>query len=213
MKCAICGNRKGRRECPAKASLICPECCGTKRVLEILCPESCGYLVAGRENDIAHNRSIIQAHIDPAAQNKRNRIVEEHGDLLSALEYPLGEQRRSSRSFDDRMALEAVTLVLETLRTEDRGIIYERTSNHPEVDSVRRQLWELVQSLRFPRERNNPPLRLGIAVECLEFIQGTIEAVLRAGDGHRGYVDFLCRLLPGPDALADRGSSLIVPGR
>lgn len=42
--CVSCGQRKGKRSCPALGGLICPKCCGTKRVVEIHCPPDCRYL-------------------------------------------------------------------------------------------------------------------------------------------------------------------------
>jgi len=43
-KCISCGKRKGKRICPALSGLICPECCGTRRIKEINCPSECTYL-------------------------------------------------------------------------------------------------------------------------------------------------------------------------
>jgi len=42
--CPSCDARKGKRSCPALGGLICPRCCGTKRILEIRCPPDCRYL-------------------------------------------------------------------------------------------------------------------------------------------------------------------------
>ena len=42
-KCPYCGQRKGKRDCPALGS-ICTPCCGKHRGREIDCPEDCVYL-------------------------------------------------------------------------------------------------------------------------------------------------------------------------
>jgi hypothetical protein len=43
-KCVVCEAKKGKRNCPALASVICPECCGSKKEKEIDCPSDCFYL-------------------------------------------------------------------------------------------------------------------------------------------------------------------------
>ncbi|MBW2261105.1 MAG: hypothetical protein JRG91_03950 [Deltaproteobacteria bacterium] len=44
-KCASCGARKGKRECPALGAGICAACCGQKRGVQIDCPDECGFYV------------------------------------------------------------------------------------------------------------------------------------------------------------------------
>ena len=46
-KCAYCGNRKGKRPCPALDGSICTLCCGEHRTIEISCPSDCRYLGGG----------------------------------------------------------------------------------------------------------------------------------------------------------------------
>jgi len=48
-KCVYCGNRKGKRECPALGGLICSVCCGEHRATEINCPTDCRYFQRGEE--------------------------------------------------------------------------------------------------------------------------------------------------------------------
>ncbi len=42
--CTHCGQRKGKRSCPALAGAICSRCCGQHRVVEIACPSDCVHL-------------------------------------------------------------------------------------------------------------------------------------------------------------------------
>jgi len=42
--CPSCRKKKGKRTCPALGGLICPKCCGSKRIVEIHCPPDCRYL-------------------------------------------------------------------------------------------------------------------------------------------------------------------------
>ena len=43
-KCAVCKSKKGKRNCPALADVVCPQCCGSKKEEEIDCPLDCFYL-------------------------------------------------------------------------------------------------------------------------------------------------------------------------
>lgn len=42
--CRHCGQRKGKRTCPALAGTICSRCCGQHRLVEIDCPSDCVHL-------------------------------------------------------------------------------------------------------------------------------------------------------------------------
>ncbi|HEX8107043.1 MAG TPA: hypothetical protein VF516_04905, partial [Kofleriaceae bacterium] len=42
--CTHCGQRKGKRSCPALAGAICSRCCGQHRLVEIACPTDCVHL-------------------------------------------------------------------------------------------------------------------------------------------------------------------------
>ncbi len=50
MQCALCGQRKGERSCPALAAHICGPCCGTHRRKTVQCVPSCAYLVAAERH-------------------------------------------------------------------------------------------------------------------------------------------------------------------
>lgn len=47
--CAYCHARKGKRQCPALAGVICSACCGENRLTKITCPADCQYLEAGTD--------------------------------------------------------------------------------------------------------------------------------------------------------------------
>ena len=60
VKCAYCGSRKGKRNCPALEGPICSTCCGGHRLQEIACPSNCSWLgglraVFDGENSIEFN--------------------------------------------------------------------------------------------------------------------------------------------------------------
>ena len=48
-QCVYCGQRKGKRPCPALGGAICTICCGEHRVVRVACPPDCSYLGSGSD--------------------------------------------------------------------------------------------------------------------------------------------------------------------
>ena len=212
MKCVVCGVRKGKRRCPAKTAMICAPCCGEKRVLEIDCPESCEYLKAGRQNESSfHARLLVNP--DPQYSAKRRRVLTEFKEIFAHIEYFLASERQTTRSLTDKEVAEALSLLLDALRTEEKGIIFERGSSNPYVDGLRRRLGELIASHRNPEEPDAPRIKLRDAIEILESVAEVMEGYLHAAPAVRGYVDFLARICPRKEGSTSSGSSIIIPGR
>jgi hypothetical protein len=212
MKCVVCGERKGKRACPAKRALICAQCCGEKRVLEIDCPESCEYLKVGRQREASANYSRHLRPSDPAKAKKYQYVLSNLEDVVSSLEYVIAEERRSSRYLTDKVAAEAVDLFLQTLQTEDKGVLYERTSNNLEVEALRRRLRDAIGSHRAPQEPGRTALKLGDAIACMELIRDVLAGHISSGTA-TSYVDFLARMLPARARVESGGASIIIPGR
>ena len=215
MKCPLCGKRRAKRSCPAGDSLICAQCCGEKRVLEIDCPESCKFLKAGREREAEDYRKHLQK-MDPMSQEKHRKVLFDHQSVIAHLEYAISRQRILARDLCDRDVVQAVNSLLETYRTEDTGLIYERTEDNLRIESLRRELREIIESYRNPEGEegegivnpSNTRLQLGAAISCLEFIRSLASSYLKDRDSGSGYVDFLARIVPRKEAQ----KSIIVPG-
>jgi hypothetical protein len=218
MKCIICNQRKGKRFCPAKNALICAQCCGEKRVLEIDCPESCEYLKVGRSHEVKEYVRHIR-NADPRKSEMHDRVLRENEEIVAHLELVLAQARLTVRDLADKDAAEALDLLLETYRTEDKGILYEKTANDLRVDSLRRQLRGVVESYRNPDKGGNEALigsqekRLSLksAIESLEFIRDLLASHLEAGVSPSSYVDLLARIIPRERPSDDTRRSIIIP--
>jgi hypothetical protein len=214
MKCVLCEQKKGKRFCPAKGVMICASCCGEKRILEIACPESCEYLKTGREREIEDYQKRLQ-RMDPTNQEKYRRVLSEHQDAIAHLEYAISRERILSRDLKDKDVAQSVDVLLDTYRTEDKGVLYERTSEDLRIESLRRELRKIVESYRNPEgtetkgivdpQKTRLPLR-GV-IECLEFIRVLVALYMEDRSSISGYVDFLARVTPREEAR----SSIILP--
>lgn len=213
MKCPLCEQRKGKRSCPAKDALICAQCCGEKRVLEIDCPETCEFLKVGRDHEARFHRQRHLYTPDPVKLDNRRRVFRDYEDVLAEIEVFLAEERHANRSLSDKTVAEAMDLLLETMRTEQRGIIYERTSSDLEVESLRRRMKELLDAHSNPAEGKVRRLRISEVLQCLEVVREIIASHMRDGSSSLSYVDFLARLLPRNRHATSSGSSIIIPGR
>lgn len=213
MKCPLCEQRKGKRSCPAKNVLICAQCCGEKRILEIDCPETCEFLKIGRDHEARAQRMRHLWTPDPVQMEKRHRVFTEFEDVLAEIEFFLAGERHSNRNLTDREAAEATDLLLATLRTEQKGIIYESTSSDLSVESLRRRFKAVVDAHLDPKEEKRRRLRVSEMIECLEVVRAILASHLEAGSASLSYVDFLARHLPRSGRVSESVSSIIIPGR
>jgi hypothetical protein len=215
MKCVLCDQKKAKRFCPAKNALICPQCCGEKRVLEIDCPESCGYLKSGREREVEDYGRRFRG-LEQGPVEKYRGVLAAHQDVVARIEYAIAEERLSDRSLTDKNLSEAIQILLETYRTEDKGVLYEKTSEDLRIEALRRTLRTTIESLRNPEgaegrgivDPKNTRLPLAVAIDCLEFVQAMASAYMKDHGSVTGYVDFLARLFPRE---GKRGRSILMP--
>ncbi len=213
MKCNVCNGRKGKRDCPAKGALICAKCCGEKRILEIDCPESCEYLKEGRAREASQSYTRHLRPQDPAQAIRYQYALEALEDVIAHLEVVIAEERRASKHLTDRDVANVIELLLQSLRTEQKGIIYEHTSNNLRVEPLRRQLRDTIQHHRYPEEQGRQGIRLRDAIDCLELIRDMVESHMKTSSSPTAYVDFLRRMLPAQGRIARGDSSLIIPGQ
>jgi len=213
MKCNLCNQRKGKRFCPAKNETICAQCCGEKRVLEIDCPESCEFLKIGRSREASLESARHFRPSDPLQQEKLSRIVTEFESVIADLQTLIALERRSNRQLTDADVAEALDCVLKTLRTEDRGVIYETTSGNLRAEGLRRQFSALIQSCRYPKEPEQRRIQLRDAIDCLELLRRVVASHIEAGSSTLSFVDFLVRHLPRDSRLGPVEPSIIIPGR
>lgn len=213
MKCTLCEGRKGKRWCPAQRALICTQCCGEKRMIEIDCPENCEYLAAGRAREIEqeHMRYLRSAEVHE--RERYFRALSGHERVLAHLQLLIGEARRRVRDLTDGDVLEALDLLLATLRTEESGLLYERTSSNLRAEGVRRRLAEALEYYRQPAQADRERLALKDAIECLEVIRSLAARHAASSPASREFVDFLARTAPRVGKEADPGSRIIVPGQ
>lgn len=80
-KCSLCGQRRGKRRCPALASFICSVCCGEKRGRTIRCPKVCAYYLQPSQS--AEPEPASETILSPHEKNEESR----RDDILGARDF------------------------------------------------------------------------------------------------------------------------------
>lgn len=111
-KCVSCTSRKGKRSCPALGSVICSQCCGTKREKEIDCPEDCFYL--GKSKQYFTERQEAKQISD--FEREMNNLVgdeDRHLDILQNIEFVIHKIYAEHGNITDRNVETALAYFIE----------------------------------------------------------------------------------------------------
>ena len=181
-------------------------------MIEIICPESCEHLRTGREYETSQEYRRYLRLADEAARGRYYRILSQHEDAVSYFELLIAEERRQARGLTDKDLVEALDLIIATLRTEGSGLLYERTSDNLRVEALRRALSQGVHFLRYPSDPNVERLPLKDVTDCLELVRGMAASHCLPRAAPQSYVDFLARNMPRANGAPDSQSRIIIPG-
>ena len=212
MKCILCGQRKGKRFCPAKNTSICAQCCGEKRVIEIDCPSDCVYLYSGQAYQAIKKYSAqLRQEEDPVKRRKLYETSQAFGPVFGGIEQSIIAYSASLQTLTDEHILEAVTLLKETYRTEQKGVIYEHASSNPLVQALVRDLKEALEALRTDQSSGFPVLKTTDLLDCLTVLETDISYHLDSSSERESYLSFIRRNHPEISSKASSKGTLIQP--
>jgi hypothetical protein len=212
MLCASCGQRRGRRECPALGRTICAVCCGTKRQVEIRCPGNCAYLAAAREHPAAVVRRQQERDVARLLPTIRH-LTERQYQLFFLFQTAIARHRPDglARLLDADVA-EGAAALAATLETAARGVIYEHAAASPPAQGLAAALKALLAQMREQGAR----IFDGEAAIVLRAIEQGARTLRTPDESEAAYLELTARLLQGAGAsepASDQapGGSLIVP--
>jgi hypothetical protein len=164
--CPLCGQRKGKRECPGKGAVICSTCCGTKRHVEVDCPADCRYLTGahapsweGRDDDRRRDLMRIVRHVQ--------ELTEDQTALFFYLMAGLVRISARHRDADDAQWEEALAALHKTLDPRESGLIYEHPAEGWRSQALLREMQEAIAPAENEGRPIAPPALLGAAVAAL----------------------------------------------
>ncbi len=212
MKCILCGKRKGKRFCPAKNTLICAQCCGEKRVVEIACPADCVYLKSGQSyQTVKKYVAQMDQEEDPIRRRKLLETNQRFSALLFEIEQVVIHFTQGLHAFQDKSILEAVRLLEETYKTEEKGLIYEHQSADPLAQALFTDLRELLEGKRVKVNEQAPLLRRTDILDCLQAVQSDILYHYQNQSDRGSYLQFIRRNHPQVSSKPST-EGLIYPG-
>jgi len=120
---------------------ICAVCCGTEREVTIDCPSDCPYLVASRQYE-RERREVDWSQIPFADTKIPSSFVAANEKLLLAISYAICLHARDERSTVDSDALASLQALVETYKTLESGIYYEK----PPEYRLQRELYDRLKA-------------------------------------------------------------------
>ena len=216
MTCPVCGQRKGRRSCPALHQTICPVCCGTKRLVEIACPDTCPHLATAREHPAAVVKRQQQEDVAVLLPGIRH-LTERQYQLFFLFHTAIARHKPEgfSRLIDDDVA-QAAGAVAATLETSTRGVIYEHQAQSTTAQRLAAELTALLTEIRAQGAK---VLDGEVAIVLRAIEEGAKDTRRASGakvDDETFYISLIGRLLrvrpaaPASEPAAPQ-SSLILP--
>ncbi len=188
--CPLCRQRKGKRACPAKGELICAQCCGTKRRVEIDCPDDCTWLGAhagtweGRETERTRDLRRLAPWLE--------RLSDLQARLFFLSLVGLTALRARRRDLGDALLLEAVAALRKTVETREKGILYEHPADDLRAQGLVRELSSLFEAKDEEGAAHAPADADLLAT--LRALEGALLDVTRGGAGPTAFLDTAARL-------------------
>ena len=109
----------------------------------------------------------------------------------------------------DQHILQAISLLKETYRTEQKGVIYEHSSANPLVQALFRDLRASLEKIRTQQNRDFPIPRTTDLLDCLEVVEQDIGYHLEGASERGSYLEFIKRSHPDISSKAASKGSLI----
>ena len=205
--CPLCGTRKGRRACPAKGALICPQCCGSKRLVLIDCPQDCVFLDGGaagwaRETTMRRDAARLHEMIDG--------LTEAQIRLLFVGLVGVVAVRARHHGLDDARFGSALQALRKTVETRASGLVYEHPPEDPRATALVRDLAGLFEA-EDPKGRRAVPAD----ADLLAVLRGLEKGLTVGGDtSPHSFLDTVVRLVGrrgAPDPQADPSVGPLAP--
>jgi len=208
-RCPLCSERSAKRFCPAKQTMICAVCCGTKREVEIDCPGSCVHLKAGRSYE--SERKQIDSELVARAKAFNQNFLNEYGPFLEMLSRAVAEERHSSPWLVDADVMEVYKALNATMKTLSGGIYYETLPQGTAGQSLFRKLKVFLDALMSPApEAQHRPLRVSEILGLLDFLLLAVSLNSSGRPRSRQYLDWVTQASGVSEPPAE-SSRLILP--
>jgi hypothetical protein len=209
MKCILCEQRKAKRYCPAKKTQICAICCGEKRGVEINCPLDCPYYVEGQRH---HQEKVTKQRLKKEGAEpyiRRAELYNKNPEIFAKIELALAGLFRADSRLKNEEVASALELVLKTLDTEKRGILYDYRSESRVVNELAGQILSILRERKDTPELRQARITLDYAKDLIEEFLKEVNFYMEVDSNSQSYLIHISRYHPERREAA-HGSSLII---
>lgn len=209
MKCTLCEQRKAKRYCPAKRTQICAVCCGEKRGVEINCPLDCPYYVEGQkyqQGKITRQRvrkEGVQSYI------RRAELYNKNPEIFAKIELVLIDSFRTDGRLKNEEVASALELVIKTLDTEKKGILYNYMSESRIVNEVAVRVLVAIREQKDSPELRQGRITLDYAKQVVEEFLKEIKFYMEVDSNPQSYLIHISRYHPEKSGTTQGGSLII----
>jgi len=210
MKCIICEQRKAKRYCPAKRRSICPVCCGEKRGVEINCPLDCPYYVEGQkyQQEKITRQRLKKEGVQPYI--RRAELYNKNPEIFAKIELALATLFRMDGKLTNGEVAEALELVIKTLDTERKGILYEYRSENRIVNELSGRVLDILREYTDRTQVGQGRVSLDYARDVVEEFLKEIRFYIEMDSNPQSYLIHVSRYHPEKSGATQGGGSLIM---
>lgn len=196
MKCLICEKRKGKRHCPAKRGYICPICCGEKRGVEIDCPLDCTYYVEGQkyQQEKVSRQRLRKEGVDSFV--RRAELYNKNPEIFRDLEIAFVNVFRSNNRIRNIDLAEGLELVLKTLDTEKRGLLYDHRSENTFANDISDRVIRIVRGHKDNIELGKSRISVDYGREIVQEFLNEVQFFIENEVNPRSYFIHILRYHP-----------------
>jgi len=155
--------------------------------------------------------AMLQREEDPSKRQRLYETTQKFHELLNRMEEVIVGYSSSLISLADLDVHEAVLSLKSTYQTEQKGVIYERTSSNPLAQALVKELRGLLEEYRVKATEQGASLRVSDLVACLEFVAADIDHHLANESGKDDYLRFVARSHPEEAKKPKPGGIILAP--
>jgi len=210
MKCILCRKRRAKRYCPAKKGSICAICCGEKRGVEIDCPLDCPFYIEGQkyQEEKVSKQRLRKEGVESFI--KRAELYNKNPHFFAKIELAFVNVFRTIKEFKNQDLIEALELVLKTLETERKGLLYDYRSENAFANEIADQVIKIIRehkdTVEFRRER----ISIDYASEIIKEFLNEVNFYIQKESNPQSYFIHILRYHPKRSSSHEDSGRIIV---
>jgi hypothetical protein len=210
MKCLICEKRKGKRHCPAKNGYICPICCGEKRGVEINCPLDCPYYVEGQkyQQEKVSRQRLRKEGVGSFV--RRAEMYNKNPEIFNDIEIAFVNVFRTNNRIRNADLAEGLGLVLKTLDTEKRGLVYDHRSENFFANEISDRVIKIIREYKDNIELRKSRISVDYGRAIIQEFLNEVEFFIENEVNPRSYFIHILRYHPQRAETSHGAGSIIL---